>query len=227
MLSERTPDPRDEEGTSMVELVVGMGMGMVVLAGLSLLLIVVLHGNARVDARVEASDNARLTMTRIIEELHSACVTPTTAPIQAGSTGERLIFLRGTYGQAATVTERPTETEIFYTKAQGTLSESDRVETSNGVFGPASTRILASGVSPPDGSPIFEYKNGTVQVSRFETPLSTVNAGYTILVGVAFIAAPRSEPVADPGAATPIQNSATLRLTPPSYSESAKAMPCQ
>ena len=40
MLSDRLPDPRDEEGTSMVEVMVGMAMGMVVLAGLAMLLIV-------------------------------------------------------------------------------------------------------------------------------------------------------------------------------------------
>jgi Tfp pilus assembly protein PilW len=73
MLRDRLPDPQDEEGTSMVEVMVGLAMGMVVLAGLAMLLIVVMRGNARISARSEASDNARVTMTRIMEELHSAC----------------------------------------------------------------------------------------------------------------------------------------------------------
>jgi Tfp pilus assembly protein PilW len=82
---------RDEEGTTLVELLVGMGMGMVVLAGLAMVMIVTLHGNARVDARVEATDNARVVMTRIIEELHSACVKPMATPVKEGSTRNTLI----------------------------------------------------------------------------------------------------------------------------------------
>ena len=51
---------RDERGTTMVELLVGMAMGMIVLGGLSMTIIVVLHGSARVSARVEATHNARI-----------------------------------------------------------------------------------------------------------------------------------------------------------------------
>lgn len=212
------PSPSAEDGTSMVELVVGMGMGMVVLAGLSMLLIVTLHGNARVDARVEASDNARLTMTRVIEELHSACVNPTVAPVQFGSTENTLIFTRGTYGQQAEASEAPITTKLVYSPTASTLSESD-----NG----AAPRILLSHVGLPSGGKVFEYKNPTVQESAFESPLSTENAGRTILVNIAFKASPKSEPVADAGAATEIQNSATLRLTPPTYEPGKVAKPCE
>ena len=48
----------------------------------------------------------------------------------------------------------------------------------------------------------------------------------TILVNVAFTVSPRSEPVSDAGAATEISNSATLRLTPPTY-RGEKAKPCE
>jgi hypothetical protein len=219
MLTDRLPDPQDEEGTSMVEVMVGLAMGMVVLAGLAMLLIVVTRGNARISARAEASDNARVTMTRIMEELHSACVTPATAPVKPTSTPSTLVFTRGSYGGEAAANEAAITTEIEY-RNDGTLRE-----RSSG----SPERILLSDVSPPGEGEVFEYENPTVPGgSPFEMTggsLST-NAANTILVRVAFTASPRSEPVTDDGAATEIENSATLRLTPPTY-RGETARPCE
>lgn len=217
---------RDEEGATLVELLVGMGMGMVVLAGLATFLIVSLHGTARVGARVEATDNARVVMTRIIEELHSGCVEPTVAPVQAGSSNINLRFTHGTYGGTAAVTETATLSEITYSEAEHTLSQTDP---------PSKPRILLSNVSPISSvEPVFsywKYENGSLAKealsARAPSGLSSENAKETILVKIAFDAAPKSEPVSDAGADTAIRNSATLRLTPPSYSETAKAMPCE
>jgi hypothetical protein len=218
---------RDEGGATLVELLVGMGMGMVVLAGLATFLIVTLHGNARINARVEATDNARVVMTRVIEELHSACVTPTVAPVEAGSSNNNLRFTHGTYGGTATVTETATLSEITYSETEHTLTQTDP---------PSKPRILLSNVSPiSSGEPVFSYwryENGSLAKEALPAKalsggLSSENAKETILVKIAFTAAPKSEPVSDAGADTAIRNSATLRLTPPSYSETAKAMPCE
>jgi hypothetical protein len=228
-----------EDGTSMVEVMVGLAMGMVVLAGLSMLLIVTMHGNARVDARVESTDNARLTMTRIMEELHSACVKPTAKPVQEGSTANKLILVHGSYGQATTPSELATKSEITY--LSGALSQVDQHATgeSNGeyVYGsaPEAARILVSNVGPIESSkPVFKYykyENGHLSNSLLGTSLTAklgkLEAEETILVNVEFKAEPKSEPVADNGAGAAIRNSATLRLTPPSYTETAKAFPCQ
>jgi Tfp pilus assembly protein PilW len=226
---------QDEEGTSMVELLVGLAMGMIVLAGLSLLLIVTLHGNARVDARVEASDNARIAMTRIMEELHSACVTPQVAPVQAESTLQTLVFTHDPSGVASTPEELPVESKVFY--SNGVLYQAEKHATGgtqlSPIWGPwEAAQIVVSNVAPAntDGS-IFRYYK--FEAAEAKTPLPAPvgtglgsNAAETILVEVKFKASPRNEPVADAGAATTIQNSATLRLTPPNYLES-KAMPCQ
>ena len=222
--SQRLTDWSDEDGTSMVELVVGMAMGMVVLAGLSMLLIVTLRGNARVDARTEASDNARVTMTRIMEELHSACVSPTVAPVKSTSTGYKLIFTRGTYGQETKASQAAITTELAYSPPEEVLRENTLTS--------GEERILLSNVRPGASGKIFEYENGTVTDGspflKGESPEKALgtNASSTILVKVAFKASPKSEPVSDAGAATEIQNSATLRLTPPEYSENKVAKPC-
>lgn len=215
----------------MVEVMVGLAMGMVVLAGLAMLLIVVVRGNARIGARAEASDNARVTMTRILEELHSACVNPAKTPVSSKSTGSRLIFERGSYGAGGnTSANAPTvTTEIEY--LNGKL-----VERTNG----GSQRTMLSNIGlakkqnptkPGETAPIFQYENATIaeanpwQIGTGE--LGTQKAEYTILVKVAFKASPKSEPVADASAATEIENSATLRLTPPTYREGEKAKPCE
>jgi hypothetical protein len=215
---------RDEEGTTLVELLVGMGMGMVVLAGLATFLIVTLHGNARIDARVEATDNARVTMTRIIEELHSGCVEPTSAPVKKNSTKERLIFTHGTYGATTAGTPAASQpqplSEIVYSAGSETLTQIDS---------PSESRILLSNVSPiSPQEPIFsyyKYDNGSLSPLRL-SGLEETEANETILVKIAFAAKPKSEPVSDAGAATAIRNSATLRLTPPGYLDST-AKPCQ
>lgn len=230
MLRDRLPDPRDEEGTSMVEVMVGLAMGMVVLAGLAMLLIVVVRGNARIGARAEASDNARVAMTRIMEELHSACVNPAKAPVSANSTGSTLIFERGSYGTGGnTSANAPAVTaEIEYRTSDGTLRET--VGTSS--------RILLSNVGlaknpkkPTETVPVFQYENATIEGANpwpiGTGVLNTERAPYTILVRVAFKASPKSEPVADAGAATEIENSATLRLTPPTYRPGERAKPCE
>lgn len=207
----------------MVEVMVGLAMGMVVLAGLAMLLIVTMRSSARIGARAEASDNARVTMTRIIEELHSACVEPTVAPVQSTSTHSRLVFRRGTYGGAAAANEAAITTEITY--SEGVLREKDTPSV-----GTPTERILLSNVSLPSSGNVFEYENSTVDGGTpFEIGTAELgsDAANTILARVAFKASPKSEPVADAGAATEIQNSATLRLTPPTYREGETAKPCE
>jgi hypothetical protein len=220
----RRIQPRDESGTTLVELLVGMGMGMVVLAGLSMVLIVTLHGSARVDARVEATDNARVVMTRIIEELHSACVEPRLAPVQLSSTENLLRFKHGTYGSTSAVAaanQTAVLSEIAYTN-EHTLTQTDPATSSK-------PRILLSNVSPiPGGEPMFsywKYDNGNLEELR-RTGLVENEANEAILVKIAFQARPKSEPVSDAGAATAVRNSATLRLTPPEFSATT-VLPCQ
>jgi hypothetical protein len=159
-------------------------------------------------------------MARIMEELHSACVTPTVAPIQESSSQYKLTFKRGTYGQESTASQAAILTSIEY-------SNGKLLETNTPAGGKATTRTMLSNVEPGSGNKVFEYKNPTVQTEGFATPLSGPDAEKTILVRVAFKARPRTEPVHDNGAAAEIQDSATLRLTPPVYSSTKKALPCQ
>ena len=221
----------------MIELLVGLAMGMVVLVGLTMTIIVVLHGTSRVDARVEATDNARVVVTKITEELHSACISPQIAPIQKGSTGNKLIFWHAAVGEATAVQPIPVKSKIVY--SNGTLIQTDYAKTGGTspswefepeTTGHGSSRILLTNVAPVSGSTsVFAYyryeKGGLVKVTA--TELGPGEAAETITVNLALTASPKSTPVADNSSAATVQDSSTLRLTPPSFESSASALPCQ
>lgn len=231
------PSLSNERGTTMVELLVGMAMGMVVLVGLTMMIIVVLHGTARVDARVEATDNARVAVTRITEELHSACTSPQIAPVRSGSTNTELIFWHAATGEAEKVQPHPVKSKIVY--SNGTLKQTDYAqvggtnptwtfEGEGGNTGVGSTRTLLSNVAPVNGS-VFEYEmyeKGNLK-PLVESGLSVAEAAETIVVKVALTASPRSTPISDAGSSATVSDKATLRLTPPSFNEGATALPCQ
>ena len=77
----------DERGTTLVELLVALMTGMVIIFALTMVIITTMHGTSRVNARVDATQRARIVMTRLIEQLHSACVAPQIAPVREDSTG--------------------------------------------------------------------------------------------------------------------------------------------
>jgi hypothetical protein len=224
----------NEDGTTLVELMVGMAIGMVVLSALTVVIVVSLRSSARVSARVEATQRARVVLTRIMEELHSACVAPQIAPVREKSTGTSLGFVHATGAEGAAVAPKPTLSVISL--EHGVLSQSDYPST--GGTSPTwsfaetgTTRQLLTDVGPVSPSSsifsYYQYVNGTPSETPLGTPLSAESAAVTVEVHVAFTADPTSTPVADAGADASVQDSAALRLTPPSFNEGATALPCQ
>lgn len=218
----------------MVELLVGMAMGMVVLAGLTMVIIVTLHGNARVDARVEATQNARLTVTEIMEELHSACISPKIAPVKESSSGTKLVFWHAAGGEAKAVEPKPVKSEVTY--EGGALWQTDYAQA--GGASPEWTfaatgerRKLIGNVEPAPGKTglfnYYRYEDGALAESPLATPLSKAAAEETVYVKLSLTAEPASNPVHDAAADATVSDSATLRLTPPAYDEETVALPCQ
>jgi hypothetical protein len=207
----------DERGSSLVELLVGMAMGMVVLAGLSMVIITTLHGNARVTGRVEATQNARIAVTKIIEQLHSACLSPRIIPIKENSSATELVFVHATPQEAGAVAPAEIESKVFF-------SSKALWETENGA-----TRKLIANVGPggPKGEifSYFKFENGTVGEVPLPVPLNKA-VGETVYVKVALNAEPSSNSTHDARANATVWDSATLRLTPPLYN-SESVPPCQ
>lgn len=233
MLSGRI-DIRDESGTTLVELLVGLMMGLVILTALTVVIVTTLHGSARVSARVEATQNGRVVLAQVTEQLHSSCIYPKYAPIKGESTGTELRFVHAATGQGGAVAPTPIESRIKL--SNGSLVQSNYLVASgvapSWVFATTatSTRLLMNDVAPiAPATTIFryyKYESGALK-ELTASSLTSTEAATVVQVGIALDASPRNTPVADQGADSAIQDAAALRLTPPSFNESATALPCQ
>jgi Tfp pilus assembly protein PilW len=217
---------------TLVELLVAMSAGVVVMVGITLAMIVTMRETSRVTSHVEANQQARIAMTKILAELHSACLAPQIAPIYPESSATTLNFIHQSGSAVAPV---PVKSKIVLT--EGMLKEFDYRYKSglapNYVFeeaAPESTEILLENASQIGTTPIFRYytySNGTISSTPLTVPLDTSRAATTVQVNVAFNSVPEKVVSKDSSAPTAIQDSALLRLTPPGYSTSSTNLPCQ
>lgn len=216
---------------TLVELLVATSAGVVVMFGVTTSVIVATRESNRVATHVNANQRARIAMTRIIDQLHSACVAPLVIPVRTGSTGTTLNLW---HQSGSAVAPAPIESRI--TLSGTTLSQSNYQATGTGPnwtfpSSPNSTVQLLTGVSQISSSiPIFRYyaySSGQVSSTPLTTPLSETDSQRTVMVTVAFKAAPQKTPFADANGATSIEDSAQLRLTSPGFSTSTVNQPCQ
>lgn len=221
---------RDERGATLIELMVGLASGMVVLFALTMLITVTMKSSARVSARVDATRNARLAVTKVTEQLRSSCVAPRIAPVWSGSTGNSLIFI---HQRGSAVVLDPVKTKIEL--SGGTLTQYDYAKVGGSMpewlFASTATsqRQLATGISPiaPSNS-IFTYlgySGKAINLALPASPLSSTDAARTVAVRVAFTAAPGTSAVADAGAAAQVRDTALLRLTSLAFSKESDE-PC-
>jgi hypothetical protein len=179
---------RDQSGFTVTELLVSMISFTVVFGAITTIVIASVHNQDRISDRVAANQRARPTMTRIIDQLHSACVAGRIAPIQAGSTGTQMTFLSKS---GSTVTPLPDRRTL-------TLSGTNLTEIAFPAVGgqpPVWTysptpsqplRTLMTRVSAPGGVMFryYRYVNGQLSSTPLPTPLSTTNAAATAYVTV-------------------------------------------
>ncbi|HVQ59984.1 MAG TPA: hypothetical protein VMS60_13860 [Solirubrobacterales bacterium] len=223
---------RSERGTTMPELLVGMATGMIVMLGMTTLVIVTVHTTARVSARVDATQRSRLTLTRVIDQLHSACIAPKIPPIRKESTSTSLRLIHAGGSQVS-----PVPTLTVFSLTGTTLTQSDYAWKSGAapfwVFNttPSATTDVMKHVTPISATqPVFTYygsSSGAISGTPFVTPLSELDASRTIQVRIALKTAPFKGPTADESTPSRIQGSATLRLTAPSFNKEAPSLPCQ
>lgn len=223
---------RDERGTTLTEVLVGMAAGATILLALTTMIIGSLHQSGRVSARVDATQRARLTLSKVMAELHSACLAPQIAPVLQESNGVELVFLHQA-GKAAVLT--PVKSKI--TLSNGVLKQADYAMTEGAApkwsFATTAFREeqLMRGVSPiSPSSSIFSYygyTGGQAEPIAIEPPLVEETAARVVQVNVAFTTAPGVTPIADKGGPASFQDSALLRLTPTSYNKEVVSPPCQ
>jgi prepilin-type N-terminal cleavage/methylation domain-containing protein len=105
----------DARGFTLVEVLVAMLCGLIVMGALYAILEVGMHQSTRLTDVSSATQSARTTLTKMVDELHSACVSTKFAPVKAGSTENKLILVNG-YSEAAEIP--PTSTKAA-TAAEG------------------------------------------------------------------------------------------------------------
>jgi type II secretory pathway component PulJ len=223
---------KDERGTTLVELMVALMAGMVIISALTMVIMTTVHGTARVTARVEATQRARIALVKLMQELHSACLSPEIAPVKEKSEGNALRFVHQTGSEV-----QPTPVLSVISYSNGTLKQSDFPYASgtapNWVFAEqaSSTKTLLTKVAPVSPSSsifsYYRYASGTISTTPQATPLSKTESELTVEVQAALTAEPeKTTVVKNAGSSATVQDAATLRLTPPSFNEGSPSKPC-
>lgn len=234
---------RDERGYSLPELSVAIIVGSVILGGLFTMISFSVRSNARTTSRVAVDQVARPAMQRIVDELHSACIYPGLAPVQAGSTGSRLSFIASS-GSAANPT--PVLHRITH-ETSGALNDYSYPQTGgtapNWLFSSSWTdrftllpRALKIGTTPVFR--YYKYSNGAISTTPLPAPdgsgLTAENAKLVVQVTVAFQASLSAGADAidtNPGASSsqsPISltESVLLRFSPSNEDTNKAGLPC-
>lgn len=229
--------PRAEDGSTLVELLVAISIGMIVLVGILNVVDASSRSSNRTTARVQANQAGRPALSRIIDQLHSSCVGPGAAPVLAGSDGSTISFLHAT-GSAVT----PVPAKRTFALSSGTLIDSVYANTGGAspswtfAASPSSTFQVATGVglaslgSPSSTVPLFRYfaydAGGQLSSTPLPTPLSAADALKVVSVDVAFSVTPtKTTPNPDAGAPVSLSDTALLRFSP-AGSPAAGNLPC-
>jgi type II secretory pathway pseudopilin PulG len=222
----------DERGATLVEMVVTISIASILMFAMTMLIIVTMHASARSSAQVDATQLSRNGLSSIIQQLHSACLSPRVAPVLPESTGTQLVF---THSTGAEVTAKPVKSKIILTG--DTLTQYDYALIGSisppWVFEdkkPISEKQLMTGIGPiPPSTAIFSYysaANGQVSSTPLPTPLDETSAKSAVLVSIGLSSAASIKKRNNPSVKIHIQDSAMLRLTAPTINETVSP-PCE
>jgi len=181
---------RSEHGFTLVETLMAMVLGVIVTGALFAILEVSLHQSARISDRAQATQMGRTTMTKMVDELHTACIAPRFTPVQEKS-GESTLIFRGGVGREA-VLAKGYQHELVFTAAKGGTPGTlvDKTYQSNGgewpnfTFPSSPTSTVKIGeyiyptpkaLKPTENEPVFKYfAYSTTTTSESGKPISTL-----------------------------------------------------
>ena len=93
---------QSEDGFTLIEMLVATATGLIVVLALFTIMEIAVRQTSRISDTVQAETLGRSTLTRMVDELHSACIAHEFTPVQTGSTGSELRFRTG-YGEGTVV----------------------------------------------------------------------------------------------------------------------------
>ncbi len=225
----------DEGGFTLIELLVTMATAIVVFSAIAMMTTVATHNQVRIADRVDANQRVRPVMTRIVDNLHSGCVAPRTAPVLTGSTSTKLIFLSKS---GAAVSPTPDKRELTLSGTPPTLSETVYPGTggtppNNWTYGTPLTRTILTDVSAPGGVMFryHDYVNGALNTTPLPaaapTGLSATDAGRTAYVTISLTSAPAGgASTLDANSPITLSDSVSLRLESAGAVTTQDNMPC-
>jgi type II secretory pathway pseudopilin PulG len=170
---------RETQGFSLIELLVAMLSATVIAGALFAVLNFSTKETAALSDKVQADETGRTAMTKIVDELHSACVVPKFTPILEKSSQTNLRFIAG-YSEKPSVTEVERH-EIIWNKPNRTLTD---VHTKgvgeNGEYTftePSKETLIAANVSQNEETPIFQYFKYAEETASGEAiPVTTISS---------------------------------------------------
>jgi type II secretory pathway pseudopilin PulG len=218
----------NQSGMTLVELTVGMAIGLVVtFASLAVLQRAEVASNEIVD-RQDAMQRGRLAMEQITRQLRSqVCLGESAEPITYGD-GTSITF----YGDLSDGSQNIAKRTLAFTAPAGATPGKIREYTYAGVGSypnltfpgtPTTSRVLLNGakqvVASSASQPIFRYyafqpgsPNG--DLLQLSTPLSAADASRTVMVRIAFVSLPERTKPRDFDSTT-LQNDVYVRLADP------------
>jgi prepilin-type N-terminal cleavage/methylation domain-containing protein len=158
---------RDPSGFTLIELLVAMIAGVIVIGALVLILEVTINQTARIDETAQVNQTGRTTMTKILDEMQSACLGREFAPVQETSTPSTLRFAAAFSSAANIKASEAAIHEIVWSKTGETLTEYKYLGSSgeNTTITFSTTKQSTSGTRL--GEKITQGKQGGKEVAIF------------------------------------------------------------
>jgi prepilin-type N-terminal cleavage/methylation domain-containing protein len=191
-----------QDGFSLIELLVALALGSIVLTAVMTVFINGLTGSAKVTDRVEAAQRARNTSDRINTLLQAQVCSDGAAPITEATTTS-VTFTANT-GDVAAI---PTRYRVRWDSATNRIYEDRWVPTvaADGSYvwppGITSTRVIGTDMTP-ENDVLFTYNafnagTGGIAEPELPQPISTATMQTIVSVSTSLVAQPERTKVAD------------------------------
>lgn len=185
---------RRDAGFTLVELMIGMTIGLLVIGGGLNVLDSTLRISRTTQSRVDTSQRGRIAMETITREIRSQVCLSATAPALTTATSTNVIF----YVNLGVVDSNPERHEISLTNGDVILKRYVGTGTPPSMTfsgTPTSTRTLLENVGTYGGTPFLRYyawQNGNpvLPTTLLPAPLSAANLAKPVKIAVSFRAFP-------------------------------------
>jgi prepilin-type N-terminal cleavage/methylation domain-containing protein len=206
---------RDEEGLSLIELLVAMALGSIVLTAVMTVFLNGLTGSAKVTDRIDAAQSGRLVADRITTLLQAQVCNSGSSPISDAQATS--VTFTANLGDVTVA--NPTRYQIRWDSATNRIYE-DRyapiVATDGTVTYPTTatqTKLIGTNVTPLDGKLFtyasFDLVNGGVSNTALATPVSSSERQTIVSVTTSLVALPERTKASD-GRETTISTQAVV-----------------